>query len=87
MNFERPCLVVSTDFDQSVLMVRCLRPHNIRVGGVARTIKGAHAVPIERVARQSCVREGRDVCPYLSNLGKVGAIIPRAAFDLETGFV
>lgn len=71
----------------AALMVKRLRPGNIRVPRITRAVEGAYAVSVERVVCQSWVRIARDVGSYRSDLRKVDAIIPRAAFDQKTGFV
>ena len=68
-------------------MVKRLRLGDIRVTRITGAVEGAHAVPVERVVRQSWVWVARDVCPYRIDLHKVSASIPRATLDQKTGFV
>ena len=68
-------------------MVSCLSLRNVRVSRVSGAIKGAHPIPIEGIARQSCVSVARGVCPYRSDLRKVYAVISGAALDEKTVLV
>lgn len=66
---------------------KCPRGGNIGVGGVAPTIKGAHAIPVTRVARKSGVGVSRYVWSYLIDLHKSGAVITLTTFDLEAALI